>query len=50
MHSIEQVKTKTEAFKKYLKMKEGMILTRHDIDQCVQFIQELEAETRTIKK
>ena len=50
MHTTEQTIGKLNGLKEYLKKNFGQPLTQDKIDQCNQFITELEAEFKSIKK
>jgi len=47
IHSKEQVKQKIDGLRTYLKMNFGQPLTQDKIDQCNQFITEIEREFTT---
>ena len=49
MHSAKQVQQKLEGLRTYLKMNFGHPLTQDKIDQCNQFIAEIESEFNTKK-
>jgi len=44
IHSPKEVKTKLNGLRTYLKMNLGHPVTQNTIDQCNQFITEIEAE------
>ena len=49
MHTEQQIKTKIDGLREYLKMHEGMILDKNKIDSCNQFLVELEADFKKSK-
>jgi len=49
MHSARQVQQKLDGLRTYLKMNFGQPLTQDKIDQCNQFIAEIESEFNTKK-
>ena len=50
MHTTEETIQKLHVLKEYLKKNFGQPLTQDKIYQCNQFITELEAEIKSIKK
>ena len=50
MHTNIEIKSKIKGFKEYLEMQKGSYLTQDKIDQCNQFISELEMEVLASKK
>ena len=49
MHTTEETINKLHGLKEYLKINFGQPLTQDKIDQCNQFITELEAEIKNTK-
>ena len=49
MHSVKQVQQKLNGLRTYLKMNFWQPLTQYKIDQCNQFIAEIESEFNTKK-
>ena len=50
MHTAEETIQKLHGLRQYLQKNFGQPLTQDKIDQCNQFITELEAEIKNIKK
>ena len=46
LHTTQQIVEKLNGLKTYLEMQRGSILTQDKIDNCVQFVAELEAELK----
>ena len=49
MHTDKQIKQKFNGLKAYLEMQKGSYLTQDKIDNCIQFVTELEAELKASK-
>ena len=49
MHTDKQITQKFNGLKTYLEMQKGSYLTQDKIDNCIQFVTELEAELKASK-
>ena len=49
MHTDKQITQKFNGLKAYLEMQKGSYLTQAKIDNCIQFVTELEAELKVSK-